>query len=111
MLKNSTISRFAYERNIFAAHLRASLELRKSVISVFIRNAKMEEMSEEMKKRTAVKLIHALRLILVLTRISTLQKFPIDVAIDFSAIFAIDRVFVRVLDNAFKNSALVWIFW
>lgn len=29
MLKNSTISRFAYERNIFAAHLRASLELRK----------------------------------------------------------------------------------
>lgn len=34
---------------------------------------------------------HVLRLILVLTRISTLQKFPID-----AAIFTIDRVFVRV---------------
>lgn len=54
MLKNSTISRFAYERNIFAAHLRASLELRKSVISVYPKcedGRKSEEMSEEMKKR------------------------------------------------------------
>lgn len=51
MLNDSTISRFAYERNIFAAHLRASLELRKSVISVFIRNAKMEEGRKKWAKR------------------------------------------------------------
>lgn len=37
-----------------------------------------------------------LHLILVLTRISTLQKFPIDVAIEFSAVFTIDHVLVRV---------------
>lgn len=52
MLNNYTISRFAYEPNIFAAHSRTSLELRKSVISVYPKcedGRKSEEMSEEMK--------------------------------------------------------------